>query len=337
MNSKPNTPNHRLLLRKALASVTLALLGLGVAPGASYATTADGLSWSVAPGGKEERANFTYDLKAGETREDSFVVTNLGAKEISLAIYAADGITSSTGALDLKSADEPSESVGAWIRVAEPAIILGSGEQTEVDFSLQVPKNTEPGDYVGGLISSYADTSSGSTVMVDRRLATRMNVHVGGEGKLSLEIKDLSISTSHAWNPFEPVDATVSYTVLNTGTVRARGPQTISTSGPFGMAGTTSEDPGAELIPGGRAERTIVVPGVWPLFNLTGSVKIRSEGIDATPGTEVFATTKTAAVPWGQLCLLLVVAGGAILLGIRRGRSEEWDESDEDAQMPSQR
>lgn len=337
MNSTTSTFQHRALWRKALATITLAFMGLGALPVVSHAATTDGLSWSVAPGGKEDRTNFTFDLEAGETHKDSFVVTNLGTKEISLAVYAADGITSSTGALDLKSAEEPSEYIGAWVQVKDPVITLGSGEQSKVGFTLQVPENTEPGDYVGGLISSYADTSSGSTVMVDRRLATRMNVHVGGEGKLSLEIKDLAISTGLAWNPFAPVDATVSYTVLNTGTVRARGPQTISTSGPFGIAGTTSEEPGAELIPGGSAERTIVVPGVWPLFNLTGSVKIHSEGIDATPGTEVYATTKTLAVPWGQLCLLILLVGGAIILGVRRGRFEDWEEPEDAEDVQSLR
>ena len=332
-----STKQGRTFRRQALASALLALMALGAMPAVSHAADTNEISWSVAPGGKSNRTNFTLDLEAGQTHKDSFVVTNLGAKEISLSIYAADGVTSSTGALDLKSPEEPSEYVGAWAQVKEPVITLDPGEQTSVDFTLQVPENIEPGDYVGGLISSYADTSSGSTVMVDRRLATRMNVHVGGEGKLSMEIKDLTISTGQTWNPFAPVDAMISYTVLNTGTLRARGPQTISTSGPFGLAGTSVVDPGAELIPGGSAEREIVVPGVWPLFSLSGNVMILPEGIDAAQGTEVVASTNITAVPWGQLCLLLVLAGGATVLGIRRGRYVDWEDSEHEEDMQDAR
>lgn len=337
MVSKTRPTRHLLLWHRALASVLIAFMGLAALPAASHASTADDLSWSVEPGGKQDRTNFTFDLEAGETLKDSFVVTNLGAKELSLAIYAADGITSSTGALDLKSAEEPSELIGAWVKVKEPVITLGSGEQSTVDFTLQVPENTEPGDYVGGLISSYADTSSGSTVIVDRRLATRMNVHVGGAGNLSLEIKDLKISTGQTWNPFAPANATVSYTVLNTGTIRARGPQTITTSGPFGLASTGTEVPGAELIPGGSAEQEVVVSGVWPLFNLSGSVTIHPEGLDATSGTAVLVETSVLMVPWGQLCLLILVVGGAIFIGIRRGLYEEWDEDESEEELQTSR
>lgn len=316
--------------RSALAAA-MALSAVSLTGVAAHAAPADELSWSIKPGGDASRTNFSYELEPGDKRKDSFEVTNLGATEISLAIYAADGITSGSGALDLLPADEPSTVVGAWVKVDQPEITLSPGETGNVDFTLAVPKNTEPGDYVGGLISSYVEASGGSTVVVDRRLATRMNVRVGGEGTVALEVRDASISTTPAWNPFAPVAATVSFTLNNTGTVRARGPYTITMQGPLGI-GTTSQTFAAdELIPGGSATVVQQLEGTWPLFNLATEVSVVPEGIDGSPGEPSTAGTSEWAVPWGQLVLLLALVIVAVAIGLRRGRYYDEDEDEDGA------
>lgn len=317
----PTAP--RRTWRPLLVAALLAFIAVGVVPSAAQAAGTDELSWSVAPGGKKDRTNFSYELEPGSRHKDSFVVTNLGSTEITLAIYAADGITSSTGALDLKPAAEASEAIGAWVTVEQPLVTLGAGERSEIDFVLDLPKELEPGDYVGGLISSYADTSTGSTVLVDRRLATRMNVNVAGDGTLSLAVEDLNVTTTPAWNPFAPVEATLSYTLRNTGTLRARGTQTLSASGPGGIASTDTTIPAAELIPGGTTLHEERIQGIWPLFQLKATVDVLPEGIDALPGTAVSAQATTWALPLGQLGLLVVVIGAAVILGVRSGRSRD--------------
>lgn len=326
-----STTRYRHPWHRLCAVALMLLLGAGALPTVAQAspnttalpTASEDLSWSVAPGGSEKRSNFSYELDAGASRKDSFVVTNLGVKEISLAIYGADGVTSGTGALDLLPAAEPSKNIGAWVKVSKPRLTLAPGEQAEVDFTLDVPATAEPGDYVGGLVSSFADTSNGGTVLVDRRLATRMNVRVSGEGRLALEVTDLVVTPGQAWNPFAPVRATISYTVKNTGTVRARGTAQVSTSGPFGLASNTRNDAGAELIPGGSVQHEVLIEGLWPLFALTTNVQILPEGIDSTPGAQVHASATAVAIPWGQLGLLLLVVATAVVVGVARVRRRQ--------------
>ncbi len=334
MHSLHPPKNSRVARWGSALAATMALSAATFTGVAAHAAPADELSWSIKPGGDASRTNFSYELEPGDQRKDSFEVTNLGAQEISLAVYAADGITSGSGALDLLPADEPSTVVGAWVKVDQPQIMLSPGETEIVDFTLAVPKNTEPGDYVGGLISSYVEASGGSTVVVDRRLATRMNVRVGGEGTVALQVQDPSIGTTPAWNPFAPAAATVSFTLKNTGTVRARGPYTITTQGPFGLGATSQTFAADELIPGGSATVVQRIEGIWPLFRLGTEVSVAPEGIDGSPGEPSTAGTAVWAVPWGQLVLLVLLVIVAIAIGLRRGRydgeDEGWDEDEAD-------
>lgn len=310
-----------------LATILIAILGLAVLPTAAQADTGNELSWSVKPGGDEARSNFSYELDPGVSRDDTFVVTNLGAKALSLAIYAADGITSSTGALDLLPAAEPSTTVGAWVTVDTPAIELAPGARADVHFSINVPDQTEPGDYVGGLASSLVDTTNGGTVQVDRRLATRMNIRVTGEGRVDLTMSDLSVSAGTAWNPFAPVSATAAFTLKNTGNVRARGPYTVTMAGPFGLGKKSTTIAAGELIPGGSAAVESTLPGIWPLGWLNTTVTMAPEGIDSAPGASSTLEHTQAGVPWGQLGILLVLLAAAVAVGVRRGRAARQDAS----------
>ena len=323
-------PPSSRFARWGTALATAVLLGLLPLLGApANAAQSDKLSWSIKPGGEDSRTNFSYELEAGDTKKDTFEVTNLGSAEISLAIYAADGTTSSSGALDLLPADEPSTVVGAWVMVKQPEITLSPGETESVDFTLRVPKDTEPGDYVGGLISSYVDLANGGTVVVDQRLASRMNVRVGGEGTLALQAQALAVTTASAWNPFAPTTATASFILQNTGAVRARSNYTITTSGIFGWGENSKTFASGELIPGGSVDITQQVGGLWPLLILDTKVSVFPEGIDGSPGTEHILTASGWAMPWGQLVLLVVIISIALFVGLRRGRYYKDDEEDE--------
>lgn len=310
-------PTTWLALLTAILMATSSLLLLS---GTAHATEGDELSWSVKPGGDSARSNFSYELAAGATQQGSFVITNLGAKAIKLAVYAADGTTSSTGALDLLPAAEASNHLGLWVTVETPELELFPGDKTEIPFTLTVPADAEPGDYVGGLVSSYVDSAQGGTVQVDRRLATRMNLKVAGEGKMSLMPGKLSVTHGIAWNPFAPISAEATFIINNDGNVRARGSYEVTTAGPFGWGKRSIKTPMAELIPGGSATTSVSIEGIWALGWLTTTVEISPEGIDATSG----ATTTTAldawAMPWGQLALLVLVVLIAVVVGLRRGR-----------------
>ncbi|TFH54575.1 WxL protein peptidoglycan domain-containing protein [Glutamicibacter arilaitensis] len=306
---------------------TISVLAVAIATALTApAAHGDDLSWGTNPGGTETRSSFAYDLEPGEQARDSFEITNYGTEEISLAVYPADGATTSNGSLELSERTDLATAVGAWIEVDQAEVALGPGEKTSVEFTVEIPTDAAPGDYLGGMVSSYIDTSAG-TVVVDRRLATQLAVRVGGEGAVKLNVSAASAQAPIAWNPFEPVDAIVGATVANEGNLRARGSYTITASGPFGWGSTSSEYQLDELLPGSIVAIEQQLPGLWPLLWQQVEVRVNAEDIDSLPAGFSTASTTFWSIPAGWILLLVAVIAASILLGVRRSR--RWEADDE--------
>lgn len=317
-------PTRKSMGYRAATGALVALLS--VAPLAAPAAHGDELSWGTNPGGEKARSSFSYDLDPGEHVEDSFEITNYGTEEISLKVYPADGATSSNGSLELSENTDAASAIGAWIKVAEPEVSLAPGEKTSVDFIVEIPQDTAPGDYLGGMVSSYMDSSAG-TVAVDRRLATQLAVRVGGEGTVNLNVSDVSAHASIAWNPFAPVDAVVGATLANEGNLRARGSYTIAISGLFGWGSTAQTFEVEELLPGANVAIEQKMPGLWPLLWQKVEVTMNAEGIDSMPAGTTTATGTFWSIPAGWILLLTAVIAAAVIIGVRRTR--DWDYEEE--------
>ena len=133
------------------------------------------------------------------------------------------------------------------------------------------------------------------------------------------EMETRSVSTQPAGS------ATVTYTVRNTGNVRLGGRESVTVAGPGGVLSrnlATSDLP--EILPGGSLTRTATVTGFWPAFRMTADVAVtpadESDGplANAKPA---LGHGVSAAVPWSQLALLLLVVGATVGgLRLRRRR-----------------
>lgn len=319
--------------RISAGAVTLCLVSMGAI--SLPAAQADDISWGINPGGNKERSSFSYELEAGDKVKDSFEITNYGTTPLELSIYGADGSTSSNGALELLPASEPSSYIGQWLKIKDPKITVSSGEKTEVDFTLSVPSDVAPGDYVGGMISSFINSNAGNTVAVDQRLATQLAVRVAGEGRLNLSLSELQSQTPIAWNPFAPVNGTITATLANEGNLRARGSYTVTVAGPFGVGKTSQSFEAEETLPGSTVHISEQLPGIWPLIWQKVEVSMIPEGIDSTPAEPVNATTTFWTVPAGWIVILLLIIATAITSSIIRARGYEYyDDEAEDERQP---
>lgn len=317
--STRNSVGPRATIGALAALLSAATLAAGAAHG-------DELSWGTNPGGETARSSFSYDLDPGEHVEDSFEITNYGTEEISLSVYPADGATSSNGSLELSENTDSASAIGSWIHVAEPEVSLAPGEKTSVSFTIDIPEDTAPGDYLGGMVSSYMDSSAG-TVAVDRRLATQLAVRVGGEGAVSLNVSGIKAHAPIAWNPFASVEAIVGATMANEGNLRARGSYTVTISGPFGWGSTAQTFEVEELLPGANVTIEQRIPGIWPLLWQQVEVTMNAEGIDSIPAGTTTATGTFWSIPAGWILLLAAVIAAAIIIGVRRTR--DWEDEDE--------
>ncbi|PRY68129.1 uncharacterized protein DUF916 [Glaciihabitans tibetensis] len=321
----------------AIVAVVLAL-GAGIAAAApasaEVAPPSGDVTWGVRAGSNPDgtdRENFNYTLDPGEVLTDSLVVTNHDAEPLQLDVYPADGFTTTSGQLDVVTRDVESIEIGAWTAVDTDTIEIPAGESAQVPFTIAIPDDATPGDYAGGIVTSLPQATQEQGISVDRRLGVRMHVRVLGDLAPALVVEDMVVDYTGGFNPFGSGDATVSYTVHNTGNVRLAATQTVSLAGPFGLFGVEAKDVEdvPEVLPGESWTVEVQVDGVVPAFWLTASSVLVPElavVAGATPGLEsVTASTGTWSVPWALLVLALLVAAAivAAIFWRRRRRRQQ--------------
>ncbi|MBD3943436.1 DUF916 domain-containing protein [Microbacterium sp. NEAU-LLC] len=350
MNARPASPRPRLRVRALFAAVAVALvIALPAAPAmaaapvsAAAAPDASDVNWTVRTESNNfgaDRTNYGYTIDPGGSLTDGIVVANHGDQPVDLKVYAADGFTSDDGALSLVVAGEESKAVGAWITPGQDTVTLAAGATASIPFTVSIPDDATPGDYAGGIVTSLTVPDADSGVNVDRRLGIRVTLRVGGELAPALAVEDLSVSWNGGLNPFAGGDATLTYTLHNTGNAAISADPSSTVGGVFGLLATEAPAADAipELLPGESLTQTVVVPNVPPLFALLASTAVTPVVTDAagsrSPIAEVSAAGVGAAVPWMLLIVVALVAATVVLVLRRRGRRRAVAQEREDARV----
>lgn len=334
-----DVPTRRPAVRTALTALVLAVAAL-VAPAGVAIADDDTAAWSVAPsdaqGAPTGTTRFELEADASAPVTEHVLLTNSSTVERAFNVYAADGFNTSDGGYDLGAASVTPTGVGAWTAVAGSPVTVPALSTKVVEFTVTVPKDATPGDHPGGIVvSPVRPQPDASGVVVDTRVAVRLNVRVPGEVTAALDIRSLGASYGFSAVPFGSADATLRYEVVNTGNVKVVGVPRVRITGPFGVTLAEVEaDKTREVLPGDSFEVSTTLSGIAPLVYDTATVDV---SMTAAPGpdTEIPAVSATArtsfiAVPWTGLALLVVlgVAAWFAVRWWRRRRLETaraWD------------
>jgi len=311
-------------------------LGLALAASVLTATTALGqpqaplTRWAVTAAdesGPDDRASIQPELDAGQSVTEHLSVQNLGDREETFRLTAADGFTTPTGRFDMLASDEESTEAGTWIDIPDE-VTVAAGESEVVPFTITVPDQAEPGDHPAGVAASVVSRQSaedGTAVGVESRMGVKVITRVTGELSPALEIGEVSTSYHGTWNPFRPGDVTATVELSNTGNTRLA----VAGRATSGTGETTLPDPAepiGDLLPGDTRQVSLTIEDVWPTIYLPGELVLAPEGA-ALDGSTVTAPQARAsfglwAAPWPQLLVLLGLALiiAALIGNRRRGR-----------------
>ena len=286
---------------------------------------ADNGSWSVYPAASQVAARPYFYLSAdpGQTIRDKVVVANKTAKPLTFRLYAADAYnTARDGGFAVRTMAETMRGVGAWAKPAKSRITVPAHKAVAVPFTLHVPEGAEPGDHPGALVAldERVDKGDGSLALgVQRAVGARVYLRVSGPTLPALAVEHVRVSHHQPLVPgLGDSDATISYTLHNTGNVTLDPKVTLKAQGLFGrtlLSRGLTRIP-AELLPGQRVKLTEPWKGSpqldWGDITLTASA----------PGTKQSASASFFALPWLAAALLLAVGfvGGALAVRARRGR-----------------
>ncbi|WP_169166580.1 DUF916 domain-containing protein [Cellulomonas taurus] len=314
-----------------LVGLLLALVSPAAAQASATPTDADpsSVTWGVAPGDTEhgiDRANYAYTLDPGTVLHDVLDVTNRGSADLHLAVYGADGLTTTSGQLDLLPADQESTDVGRWIVPEVGAIDVPAGTTVSVPFTVTVPADATPGDHSGGILTALsAATGDDGTVRLDRRLALRMHVRVSGELTPGLTVSDLTIDRRAALNPIAGDTLLIRYRLTNSGNTRLVPTDAVAVAGLVG-AGRVVDVSGAEqveVLAGSSVERELTVTGVHTWGRAEVTVRAQGSAVGAGHGAVITASTTRSvlAPPWAALAVLLLLSVVVVTVVLLRRRS----------------
>jgi len=143
----------------------------------------------------KETGWFKYVVDPGATIDDFVVVSNIGAEDTLVDLRSNDAVTTEDGAFTIVSNDLPNQEVGKWVQLKENIFTVPAGKAIKVAFKLQVPADTKPGEYAGGLSITEVDKKDGSAspLSVKTRIGNRIYLTVKGEQAVSSIVKNLEI------------------------------------------------------------------------------------------------------------------------------------------------
>jgi hypothetical protein len=328
------------LVRTAAVAVLTAAAVVGLTAGPALARKEEGdVTWTVRTASNSygaDRSSYSYAVNPGGTLNDAMIVANRGKTALTLDVYTADGYTTDTGQLDLQVKGAKPVALGTWAKPGQARVSVQPGKTVSVPFAVTVPGNATPGDYVGGIVTSLTQPDQSQSISVERRLGIRIKLRVGGDLAPALSVEGLSVDFHGTANPFGSGDATVHYTVHNTGNTTLSAQQGVELSGPFGWFKVRAKDVAAppELLPGETWQVSVPLKDVSPAVRLAATATLTPVITDPSGSTSqlpaIKATAAAWAVPW-PLAVLLILLVAALITAIvltRRNRARRKQRED---------
>lgn len=186
-----------------------ALMALALLPGAASAQSP--LVFGIQP--SQGSANtpsgssyFTYTLAPGAGLDDMVVISNNGAEQVILKLYAADGITSINGSTAFAEAGDIRSNTRTWLHATVSDILVPDGQAVTVTFHVQVPPDATPGDHVAGWVVEApprTGTAGGIGASITERAGVAVVVRVPGEATQQLVLGGICLNQETGSNYFE--------------------------------------------------------------------------------------------------------------------------------------
>jgi uncharacterized membrane protein len=326
----------RRRFRRAPILVLLALVTAMFGHGVEPASGADNGRWSVFPTtapNQRARAYVVPALKPGIPVHDSVTITNRTNAALALELFTADAYNTPEGGFASRPPHEPRRDISAWIELSQTSVTVPAHDTAEVSFTINPPSDAAPGDHVGSIVAVDTVGTVNRSGSVNVRALDAVGVRVYGrvDGPLTpeLTITDISIRPSGGVRQLvgAPIDAEVTYKVVNTGNIRLEADAVVEVKGLLGNGKRLEPHAIPELLPRGSAIVRQKVSGILAAGRLRATVEVTADDVEAR------ATTTAWAVPWVLVVLLLLVVTWMIRRRRRRrrraGGANAWSEVDE--------
>ena len=179
-------------MRLAIGSL-LSVLAVVVGPGAAVAETP--LSRLALAAVDQPGSFFDLTMKPGERRTLEVAISNDGGASLGARTYAADVYTIVNGGFGGRLRDEPQTGTTSWLDYAPETLRLAAGERGRRSFTVDVPADAAPGEYITSLILEHDQPfQAGAAIDLNQvvRQAVAVVITVPGRRSPALEIGEAS-------------------------------------------------------------------------------------------------------------------------------------------------
>ncbi|MCE5190558.1 MAG: hypothetical protein LLG08_02135 [Actinomycetia bacterium] len=152
------------------------------------------------------KASFDLSLAAGQSGKGELYVLNDGDETLTVMVYAADQVVDSKGDItySVPNRDKPGTETGAasWVQFQLPAstkainntpyLVLEPGDRVKLNFEVNVPAQSPPGDHQALLFFEMFDLKQaleGTGSTIGGRIGARLRVRVKGDLVERMDIK----------------------------------------------------------------------------------------------------------------------------------------------------
>ena len=149
----------------------------------------------IDPNNPATRAYFIVSTKVGARRREAVVVTNNGAKPVTLSVAAVDGLTGVTSGVVYANAGVRVNGAGAWVTPMVKRVTVLPQTSTDVHFAVKVPRSAQPGDHLAGLsLQSLQPSKSGNKFSVKVVMRTVIGIEFKVSGAAAPRLRMFSVA-----------------------------------------------------------------------------------------------------------------------------------------------
>jgi hypothetical protein len=274
---------------------------------------------------------FVFTRNPGESIDDVVTVKNFGDETATVSIYPVDATTSQSGSFILKFDHEDQDGIGEWTTVSSKSIQVKAGERVDVPFTIKVPKELSPGQYIGGIVIEYGAEAAAqktteavaactlpsceqSVVSVKTRIGSRIYLSVPGKARELVDLLDFKYFTSLSGQP------RFKFTIENSGNVTYVPQAEITIRDASGKIYDSFTKPLGSSLPGTVIEPVVDWEKQTPLIaSFTATAKVtfpKRFAIAGEPmhGAAVTKSVRFSIIPWSHIFYFTVFAVFAALL-----------------------
>jgi len=263
---------------------------------------------------------FDINVNPGETLTNYITLTNTDSFPLSLTISAQDFTAiGEQGGVLIDEGIPPEISAKSWIIFDANSFVLGPAESKEVQFTLNVPLEAEPGGkYISVIASTGLTVNEGTAVGTAQKVGALLLIRVAGEVQEKLSVKSFD---APEFLEYGPVPFRLRFE--NTGTVHVRPAGLLIIKNVRGKKVAEISLPQKRVLPQTirliGEEQGLLWDMRWGLGKYTADVTAVYGGINES----LSASTSFWVIPWKVLASGLFILT-ALIVFLIKARHRLW-------------